>query len=65
MLLEPLCDLGLKDRYGTAAIARLRLFIHLFSQHSCNRVAVVTGKFGDLDIGPAFLLEASKSLTVP
>jgi hypothetical protein len=57
LLVEPLLNLGSKHRHGTAPLARFWLFVHLFSQHPRNRISVMTGKFRDLDIGPAFLFQ--------
>ncbi len=57
ILVEPLSNLGVKDRDRAAPIARFRLLLHVLAQHPCNRVPVVTSKFGNLDIGPALLFQ--------
>ncbi len=57
LLVEPLGNLRIKDRHRAAPVARFRVLLYFFSQHPRNRVPVVTGKFRNLDIGPAFLFQ--------
>src|SRR5207245_3652166 len=57
LLFEPLSNLGIKHRHRAAPVACFRLLLYFFSQHPRNRIPVVTGKFSDLDIGPAFLFQ--------
>ena len=57
ILVEPARYLCIKDCHRTAAIARLWVLVDVFSQHPRDRVSVVTGKFRDLDIGPAFVFQ--------
>jgi hypothetical protein len=65
VLIEPLSNLVVKDSHATCALACFGLLLHLLSQNTRNRIAMMAGEFSNLDIGPAFLLEASKWLTVP
>ncbi len=65
ILVEPLGNLGVKDRYRAAPVARFRLLLYVLTQHTGDGIAVMSGELGNLDIRPAFLLEASKWLTVP
>jgi len=57
ILVEPVRYLRIKYCHRTAASARLRLLVYLFSQHTRDGVSVVTSKFCDLDIAPAFLFQ--------
>ncbi len=53
-------NLRIKDGDATFALARFRFFLQVFAQHTGNGIAMVTGKLGDLDIGPALLLQIVK-----
>ena len=33
------------------------VLVDIFSQHTCDRVSVVTGEFRDLDLSPAFVFQ--------
>jgi hypothetical protein len=57
ILVEPVRYLGIKHCHCTTPLARFRLFVYVFSQHPRDRVPVVTGKFCDLDIGPALVFQ--------
>jgi hypothetical protein len=56
-LVEPVRYLRIKYCHRTTPSARLRLLVYVFSQHTRDCVSVVTGKFCDLDIAPAFLFQ--------
>lgn len=57
LLIEPGADLGVKNGDGTGALARGWFLVERLTQHPGNRVAVMTEKVGNLDIGPAFVVE--------
>ena len=59
------CNLGVVDRYGSDTLKGFECLLNVFAQHPRDGITMMTGEFGNLDIGPAFVLEASKSLIVP
>ena len=61
LLVEPLGNLRIKHRHRTAPVARFGLLLYFFSQHTRYRVPMMTGKFRDLDISPAFLFQVVNS----
>jgi hypothetical protein len=61
ILVKPAADLGIIDGDRTDTLTWLWVLVHLFAQHTGNRIAMMSGEFGDLDIGPAFVFQKVNS----
>jgi hypothetical protein len=64
ILLEPLGNLGVVDRYGSAALTGFECLRDVFAQHPRDGITMMSGEFRNLDIGPAFLFPESSIATV-